>query len=212
MKANKNDAKSPQKQNQETNSIVKYFLHGIPLAVVSLVFMYIFSFSLVLTMHNDISEVIGFVLIIGGAYLVIIGGVNNVVTGMVWEIEPSSNIGSFLGQGFLFTLLLSLVDPLLYFVLFTFAATLILDAILILVTFVILSLILGYIGRNVAAEFVSTNYKSHELASVHDRQVTCPYCGARWITGPSELDSAGGTPCPKCGKWIQIADAGASIS
>jgi len=212
LKINKNDANLPQKRKEETNNIVKYFLHGIPLAVISLIFMYIFSFSLFLTAQNNMPEVCGFVLIIGGVYLVIIGGVNNFLTNMVWEIRPKSSIVSFMGQGFLFTLMLFIVNPFFYFVLFTFAATLILDAILMFFAFVILALILGYIGRNVAADFVSKDYKSHELASVHDRQVTCPYCGARWITGPSELDSVGGTSCPKCGKWFRIADAGPSIN
>ncbi|MFO7837576.1 MAG: hypothetical protein R6V83_13115 [Candidatus Thorarchaeota archaeon] len=212
MRDETNNPPVSQNASKETSNIIKYFLHGIPLAFVSLIFMYILRFSLAAASYDVILEVIGLLLIIGGTYLVIIGGVNSIATNMLWKIRIKASILSFLGQGCLFTIILFFVNPFLYIIIFTFAATLILEVVLLSFTFVILALVLGYIGRNVASEFVGDRYESDELASVHDRQVVCPHCGAQQLVGPSKIDASGGTRCPKCGDWFQVRNSGPSIS
>ncbi|TFG10162.1 hypothetical protein EU538_02715 [Candidatus Thorarchaeota archaeon] len=198
-------------ESQNGNNLVKYFVHGIPFAILSVLFVYVLDFVLLMMLTGSPSGVLmlAFVILLG--YFLTIGAVNIVAAELVWGIRAKRSVKSFLGQGFLFTVMLFLIDPFLYAVVFAFTATLILDLVLLTVSFVILAFVGGYIGRNIAVEFVGERERSDELASIHDRQMTCRHCGAQTTVKTLEVEESGGFTCSECGRWNQVSDRGPSI-
>lgn len=198
-------------ENRNAKNLTRYFIHGIPFAILSLLVVYLLDFFLLMMLMSNFTEMLTLLLVVTIGYLVTIGGVNTFVTELVWKTRVRRSITSLLGQGILFTFIQFLIIPVLDLVIIAFAATMLLGLGSFVVAFFILALAGGYIGRNVAVEFAEESRESEELASIHDRHVTCPHCGAQSVAGPSRLDTSGGITCPQCGRWFQVTDTGLSI-
>lgn len=198
-------------ENRSGDNLVRYFIHGIPFAIQSFLFVYLLGFVLMMMVTSNLTEMLILLLVMTIGYLITIGGVNTFVTELVWKTRVRKSITSLLGQGVLFTFMQFLIIPVLDLVIIAFAATMLFGIGSFVVAFFILALAGGYIGRNVAVEFADEPGESEELASIHDRHVTCPHCGAQSVVGPSQLDTSGGINCPQCGQWFQVADTGLSI-
>jgi len=101
--------------------------------------------------------------------------------------------------------------PIFLMVFIFLSFSLLLNVITLIISFTMLGFIGGYLGKNIAAEFEPTDAIKEELASVHDRHVSCPHCNSRFTVSPNETDESGGINCPGCGTWQSIFDRSPSL-
>lgn len=185
---------------------IKYFIQGIPFAMISVGFSWYFLSTAFGLLFSDFELFISYLFGIGLVFLIVVGLLNSLVAEALWNIKSNRSITGFIGQGLLFILMAAIVEPLLlmlYFALaFTYASSILITGL----AFVILAIVCGYLGKNIAAEFEPTSAGREELASVFDRHVSCPQCNAKFTCSPQEADESGGVHCPQCGTWIVVFD------
>ncbi len=188
------------------SDLVKYLIHGIPFAVISLGFTWFLFFIGLDLIFFDLGLFFG---LIGGLlilFLVIIGFSNSLLAEALWDIKPNRSILGFIGQGILLVVMISIFNPILLLVVILLSFSLFLNTINIIISVTLFGYIGGYLGKNIAAAFEPTVARKEELASVHDRHVSCPHCNAKLTVSPNETDESGGINCPGCGTWISIFD------
>ncbi len=190
---------------------IKYFIQGVPFALVSVgFFWYLFSTALGI-LFSDFELFISYLLGAFLVFLILVGLLNSLLARVLWNIESNRSITGFIGQGLLFTLMAAIVEPILLVLYFTLALAYASSILITIVAFVILAIVCGYLGKNIAAEFEPVSAGKEELASVFDRHVSCPTCNAKFTCSPQDADESGGVRCPQCGAWIGVFDRSPSF-
>lgn len=205
------DNKSKQGKFSSYSNSVKLVIQGIPFALISIGFTWFLFFVAFDLIFLDLSLFFG---LIGGLlilFLIVIGFTNSILAEALWDIRPNRSVFGFIGQGLLFLVMASFFIPIFTLVIILLSFSLFLNAIAIIITVVLLGFIGGYLGMNIAAEFEPTESRKEELASVHDRHVSCPHCNAKFTLSPNETDVSGGITCSGCGTWFSIFDRSPSL-
>jgi len=156
----------------------------------------------------DITSLLSTLFVTAIALVLLLGALNSIFAAALWDIRPRQTFASFAGQGLLLIMMSYIFNPIFLITLLTFSISLFDEILVYIIAFVILSFIGGYLGKNIAAEFEGENEKRVELASVHDRHVSCPHCGQSNFVGPRTVDEQRGTHCSTCNRWFSVFDRG----
>ncbi|NHI83967.1 MAG: hypothetical protein EAX81_06670 [Candidatus Thorarchaeota archaeon] len=193
------------------SEIARYFIQGLPFALVSVGFIGLLDIVMLISSPVDFE---GFIVIMFGLSILVItilGALNSVLAAVLWDIQPRQTCTSFAGQGAAFAIMTYVVDPILLIVLVSISLTFLSDIALYGIAFIILSLVSGYLGKHIAAEFEEERKGTEELASIHDRHMTCPHCGRHTFANLSTTDAHHGTLCPACGRWFGVDEEGPGL-
>ncbi len=190
------------------NEYVRYFIQGIPFALMSISFLWLLENLLLSLFFGDIASFFSIIFVLAIVLVVMLGALNSYLAAALWDIKPNQTCMSFAGQGLLLVLMAYIFDPFFLIILIIFSMTLLFDIVIYGAAFLILAFIGGYLGKNIAAEFEGESERMVELASVHDRHVTCPHCGAPTVIGPTTVDEQRGIHCSVCGRWFGVFDRG----
>jgi hypothetical protein len=194
------------------SEIVRYFVQGIPFAAISIGVLLLFqSWFESFGYFSSFSNFVSLMLIVAILLTVVLGALNSFLAAALWDIRPRQTCTSFAGQGLMFVFFSYVAGPLFLVFIFSFVITLVYGIAVYVVFFIVLAFIGGYLGKNIAAEFEGVEERVEELASVHDRHITCPYCGAHTVQGASTVDGQRGTHCSACGEWFGVLDKGLDL-
>lgn len=194
------------------NEYVRYFIQGIPFALITISLVWLLDNILLSIFFMDISSLLSTMFVLAIAFIVLLGAMNSFLAAALWDEKPNHTFTSFAGQGLLLVFMAYMFNPFLLIFLFSMTVTILNDIILYVTTFLVLAIIGGYFGKHIAAEFQGESEKTKiELASVHDRHVACPHCGVSVVVGPTSVDDQRGITCSACGKWFGVFDRGAVI-
>jgi hypothetical protein len=196
---------------KQQSEIVRYFIQGLPFALLSIGFIGMLDIVFFITFPSNFADIISAMIVLSIFVVILMGALNSVLAAALWDIRPRQTCTSFAGQGALFAIMTYLFDPFFLLFLLPISMTVYSDIVFYMVAFLILSLVGGYFGKHIAAEFEGEYEKTEELASVHDRFVTCPHCGQHSVTGPTGVDDQKGTLCSSCGRWFGVFDRGPGL-
>ena len=194
------------------NEYDRYFIQGIPFALITISLVWLLDNILLSIFFMDISSLLSTMFVLAIAFIVLLGAMNSFLAAALWDEKPNHTFTSFAGQGLLLVFMAYMFNPFLLIFLFSMTVTILNDIILYVTTFLVLAVIGGYFGKHIASEFQGESEKTKmELASVHDRHVSCPHCGVSVVVGPTSVDEQRGTTCSACGRWFGVFDRGAVI-
>lgn len=167
-------------------------------------FMFYFFMSGILTWSGSLSVAIAVIGTLLVFTLVFFGLANAYLARAVWGIRPKMTVTSFLGQGFLLVFILPFFSYGIAWLAVTGETGTVVAAAL--VTFILDAVVSGYMGKEVALEFVPARDGEEELASVRDRHRTCPSCGASFISR-----DVGDVTCPRCQSVFHVEGEGPGL-
>lgn len=124
------------------NLLLRYFLHGILFSAIGLIMLMAWAFGLVIltAIGFIIGIIIGFILL-----FLIIGGINTILTTLIWDVSVKSDWKSLIAHGFVFSLL-QLIAHIPAIIIQLISSDLVTMAILL----IIYSFIDGFLARRVA--------------------------------------------------------------
>lgn len=203
----------PQQQERfkHQSEIIKYFVQGLPFAIMSTGTLWLFDFILLNMFFVDFATLISTLFVMAIVLTLVLGATNSIIASALWDIKPRQTCTSFGGQGLLLVFMAYIVGPFFVFLFLSFAVMFYYGIAIYSIFFIGSAFVGGYLGKNVAAEFEGEYERVEELASVHDRHVTCPYCGAHTVQGASTVDDQGGIHCSACGQWFRVLDGGPAL-
>jgi ABC-type multidrug transport system fused ATPase/permease subunit len=193
------------------NEYIRYLIQGIPFAFVTVSVLWLLDNVLLSIFFINLVNILSTMFVLAIMLIVLLGALNSYLAAALWDMKPNQTCTSFAGQGLLLVFMAYIFNPFLLIFLFSMSVTILDDIILYGITFLILAFIGGYLGKHIAAEFVGESERNMELASVHDRHVSCPHCGVSVVVGPTSVDEQRGTTCSACGRWFGVFDRGAVI-
>jgi len=193
---------------KDQNILLKYFIQGVPFAIMSIGLLWLFENFLWGFFFTDIANILTIMIVMAIAFILLMGTLNSVFAAALWDIRPRQDCLSFAGQGILLVFMSYIFDPFFTIVLLTYSLTFFYGFVVYGALFLVLALIGGYLGKYIAAEFEGELEGTEQLASVHDRQINCPHCGAPVVVGPTSVDDQRGINCPNCGAWFAVFDRG----
>jgi len=128
------------------SDLARYFVHGIAFSFLFLVLAFVLAFILVflVAVGSFIGLIIGF-----GILLLVVGGLNYVLTEAIWGMTTKTSFWSLLLHGFILFLTLLLVNGILVMVpnmVFPSIATTV-------ITFIVGAFAGGFVGKKVAGWF-----------------------------------------------------------
>ncbi|MBY8997394.1 MAG: hypothetical protein KGD60_06665 [Candidatus Thorarchaeota archaeon] len=193
------------------NNYVRYLIQGIPFALVTISLLWLLDNVLLSIFFMDFASLFSIMFVLAIMLIVVLGALNSFIATALWDIKPKQTCTSFGGQGLLLVFMSYFVNPVFLILILSYSMTILSDAVVYGAVFLVLAFIGGYLGKHIAAEFEGESEKKSELASVHDRHVTCPHCGVSVVVGPTSVDEQRGTTCSACGRWFGVFDRGAVI-
>jgi hypothetical protein len=202
---------SEQDRFKHQSEIVRYFIQGLPFSLISMGFLVLFDLLFIFGFPFIFAEFLSTMIVLSIFIIVLLGALNSLLAAALWDIKPRQTCTSFAGQGALFAIMTYVFDPIFLIFILSISVTFYSDLVFYATAFVILSFVGGYLGKHIAAEFEGEYEKTDELASVHDRFVTCPHCGQHSVTGPAGVDDQKGTLCSSCGRWFGVFDRGPGL-
>lgn len=196
---------------RDQNIVLRYFIQGFPFAIMSIGLLWLFENLFWAMFFTNIADVLSILMVMAIAFIVLMGALNSIFAAALWDIRPKQTCLSFAGQGLLLVFMSYVFDPFFVAIFLVYVSTYPYGLLVYATLFVVLAFIGGYLGKNIASEFEREYEKVEQLASVHDRQMNCPYCGASVTVSPSRVDDQRGITCPSCGEWFGVFDRGPTL-
>lgn len=196
---------------KDQNTVLRYFLQGLPFAIMSIGLLWLFENLFWAMFLTNFADVLSIMIMMAIAFIVLMGALNSIFAAALWDIRPKQTCLSFAGQGMLLVFMSYIFDPFFVILFLAYVSTLLYGFLIYAGLFILLAFIGGYLGKNIANEFEREHEKVEQLASVHDRQVTCPHCGHSMMVGPSRVDDQRGITCTSCGQWFGVYDRGPTL-
>ena len=177
----------------------KYFAHGLVFALIMLGFPFFMDVVLLGVIYGgSLSAALGGLVLVFIMLLFGVGFFNSQLARYIWDLNPKRALTSWVGQGFLVLIMLPLFGFIYTMAIFPWVFDSPLAVLSVVVLFFLDAVASGYIGKHVAAEFEEQREGVEELASVADRHIPCPHCGALFLCRKSMIGPNGEAICPHC--------------
>ncbi len=200
-----------------SGNLSRYFLHGFIFSLVQFSLVIAIVLAMILSVdYSFLFSIAGILLILCFIVILFSGVLNSILANWIWNLQVKHSITSYCGQSILLYVMFPIIGPFYFFslslMILGIPVLIAISSTMIIISFVVSSFVVGYIGKYIAVEFEPKDVGREELASISERQHKCPRCGIYYNPKSKRISFNGNQIiCPRCGYQESVPPTGPEI-